>query len=159
MIRSRILGVTLVALAISLAATPARAGTCGTFNNNAHGDNRNVAVRVLGWWLHHTYECVQYTGSSGHVTGHHTFTGGPNGCSACGRFATATVYSNSPHCVAVQGNLHYAVTGVCHQGTNRALQGTPVPFVLNWGGVGGAGTSWALYCTYGAGLWCYGPPC
>jgi len=135
------------------------AGTCGTANNNAHGDNRNVAVWIAGWWLHHTYECVQYRGSTGSATGHHTYGGGASGCTSCGRFATATVWSNAPHCIAVQGNLTYGVTGVCHQGTNRALEATPVPYVLNWGGVGGAGTSNALFCTYGCGLWCYGAPC
>jgi len=159
MTRSRMIAIAIVALAIPLAATSARAGTCGTWNNNAHGDNRNVHEWILGWWLHHTYECLQYSGSTGHTTGHYTFTGGANGCTSCSRFATATVWSNAPHCAAVQGQLHYALTGVCHQGTNRALQATPVPFVLNWGGVGGAGTSYALYCTYGAAQNCYGAPC
>jgi len=156
---SRILGAAILVFTIFLAIPAANAGTCTSSYNNAHGDNRTVAVKVLNFWLHHTYECARYKGSSGTVSGHHTFTGGPNGCTACSRFATTLVYSNTPHCVDVQDNLTYAITGVCHQGTNRALQGTSIPYVVSWGGVGGAGTSKALFCTFGASLWCYGAPC
>ena len=150
---SRFLGAMILAFTLVFAAHAAHAGTCTSSHNNAHGDNRAVSVKVLNFWLHHTYECARYSGSSGTVSGHHTFTGGPNGCSACSRFATTNVYSNTPKCIANQGKLTYAITGVCHQGTNRALQGTPIPYVVNWGGVGGAGTSKALFCTFGASLW------
>ena len=153
---SRLLKTFSLALAIAF-ATSLSGGRA--LANGAHGDNRNVQVWVLGWWLHHTYEYVQYSGSTGSVSGHHSYGGGTSGCSSCVRFSTGSVYSNAPHCIQVQGNLTYAITGVCHQGTNRALMSTPIPFVRNWGGVGGSGLSYAAFCTFGAGLWCYGSPC
>lgn len=153
---SRLLKVLSVFLAIAF-VTALSGGRAQA--NGAHGDNRNVQVWVLGWWLHHTYEYVQYSGSSGSVSGHHSYGGGTTGCSSCSRFATSSVSSNAPHCIQVQGQLTYAVTGVCHQGTNRALMSTPIPYVRNWGGVGGSGLSQAAFCTWGAGLWCYGSPC
>jgi hypothetical protein len=156
---ARLFGALLIASAMALVAAPASAGTCTSSYNNAHGDNRHVNIWVAGFWLHHTYECMRYSGSSGTTSGHHSYGGTADGCASCSRFATRTVWSNAPHCASVQGHLTYAITGVCHQGTNRALQATPIPFVVSWGGVGGSGVSKSLFCTYGAGLWCYGAPC
>ena len=56
---SRLLKTLSVALAIAF-ATSLSGGRA--LANGAHGDNRNVQVWVLGWWLHHTYEYVQYSG-------------------------------------------------------------------------------------------------
>lgn len=156
MSNSRLLKTLLLFLAIAFATS---VGGGRALANGAHGDNRNVQVWVLGWWLHHTYEYVEYSGSTGSVSGHHSYGGGTDGCTSCSRFATSSVSSNAPACIRVQGNLTYAITGVCHQGTNRALWSTPVPYVVNWGGVGGSGLSLAAFCTFGEGLFCYGPPC
>lgn len=144
-----------IVLAMVVGLSPALAGTGSTSSNNAHGDNRAVNIWVAGFWLHHTYEWVRY-GSS--VSAHYTYGGDASGCTSCNRYSTTSVYSNTPTCVANQNKLTYAITGVCHQATNRALQGTSIPYVLSWN-VGGGGTSNALFCTFGAGLSCYGAPC
>ncbi len=146
----------LVILPIALVAS---LGGEQAFANSAHGDNRNVDIPVLNFFLHHTYEFVQYSGPGGSVNGFFAFGGGTTGCTSCNRFKTSNVQANAPQCIRVQGNLTYFVTGVCHQGTNRALQSTPIPFVVNWGGVKGAGLAQDIWCTYGATPLCVGAPC
>lgn len=116
----------------------------------ARGYDRPVDVFVLGFWLGHTYHYYTPKGfkafggttSGGHIHATHSY---PS-------TTTSTCFDKS-------GNLTYAITGVCHQGTNRALYRTYIPWVRNFGDVGGAGTSYALFCDMGAGLWCYGAPC
>jgi hypothetical protein len=156
MLTSRVLKFLPIFLAIAFVTS---LGGKQAFANGAHGDNRSVNVKVLSFFLHHTYEYVQYSGPTGSVNGHFAFGGGTDGCSNCVRFPTSSVSSNAPHCIQVQGKLTYAITGVCHQGTNRALWSTPVPYVANWGGVGGSGLSLAAFCTFGKAILCYGPPC
>lgn len=76
------------------------------------------------------------------------------GSRSCNRGLLQTCYSRSP-----PGT--YAYNGVCHQGTNRALAQTPVPFVHNLD-IGGGTLSYGIFHTYGStwpwGFW-YGTPC
>ena len=117
----------------------------------AKGYHRAVNIWVVSFWLHHTFsyyshgdqwEC--FGGScSGYTYSHYT----------------SNIWDGEYTCMQNASHLTYGVTGVCHQATNRGLAHTAIPYVIDWGGVGGAGTSRALYCTYGCGLWCYGAPC
>ncbi|MBK9032717.1 MAG: hypothetical protein IPL61_15835 [Myxococcales bacterium] len=140
-----------VVLAMVVGLSPAIAGTGSTSPNNAHGDNRAVNIWVAGFWLHHVRVGPLRLERERplHLRRRRI------GCTSCNRYSTTSVYSNTPTCVANQNKLTYAITGVCHQATNRALQGTSIPYVLSWN-IGGGGTSNALFCTFGAGLSCYG---
>ena len=124
-------------------ASPAQAAT-------ANGYCRPVNIAVLTWFLYHTYE--YYSGY-----GYATFTGSASGGDL--KKTTTTIYAGELTCMQKSGQLTYAVTGVCHNGTNRGLYETNIDYVIDWGGVKGSGTSYNLYCTFGAGISCYGPPC
>lgn len=120
--------------------------------DRAEGFHRPVNVWVVSFWLHHTYSYFRDT---------NTWECWGGSCSGGNlEHWTSTIYGNEATCMRNASNLTYGVTGVCHQATNRGLHaGTNIGTVLSWGNVGGAGTSNALFCTYGRGLGCYGPPC
>jgi hypothetical protein len=148
-LRKRSLQVILAGAVLCCALAIGRPAQAGW---RAQGYHRPVNVLVAGFWLHHTYSYDQdinywvcYGGS----------------CSD-GNFVqwSDNIAVGMRTCFYNAANLTYAVTGVCHQATNRSLNPhTPIGPVLDWGGVGGAGTSNALFCQYGRGVGCYGPPC
>lgn len=133
-----------------LCGTLAQAGSARA--NYAQGFMRPVNVAVLNFFLYHTYSF--YAGTNAWEC----FGGS---CSGGNQVQyTTTIDTGEKTCMANASNLTYAVTGVCHQATNRGVHArTPIPTVLNWGGVLGAGTSNDLFCTYGRGTSCYGAPC
>jgi hypothetical protein len=142
---TRLLFAGAVLLGTLAMASPARA-------NYAAGYHRPVNILVAGFWLHHTYS---------YYAGTNTWECYGGDCSGGNQEKyTTTIDDGEKTCMANASNLTYAVTGVCHQATNRGIHArTPIGTVLSWGDVGGAGTSNSLFCTYGRGTSCYGAPC
>jgi hypothetical protein len=119
-------------------ATPAHAA--------AQGYHRNVNVWLLSVVLDHTYEYLD-------GYGYETFSGGTTGGYA--PYNDTSTSSADTACFqrdqwdSSKGSLDYLTDGVCHQGTNRALRQTWIPYVKDWGVVDGAGTSYTMFCTFG----------
>lgn len=127
-------------------------GSAQPASADAHGYTRPVNVAVLSFFLYHTYECLDGWGCTAF------------GGSTSGGYVdkNGTDYGDG-YCMSVSGNLTYAITGVCHQGTNRGLWNTSIDWVRNWGDVKGSGASYSAFCDMGSGGpylgSCYSAPC
>jgi hypothetical protein len=146
-----------VALVLGASSGDAKAGT-------ATGHSRPVDIWLLDTFLSHTYEDYNGWWAPGNFYGYYTSTFG--GDASGGSNTRSSGVSNDAaewNCILNHStDLTYAVTGVCHQGTDRALQQTPVPYVNGWGVVDGSGVSYSMFGHFGAWFpWgpTYGSPC
>jgi len=124
-------------------------------------------VNVNGVNLNHTLTWQSGYGIQQICFGWNGVSIGTNGC--CNNdqgsdvIRTTTLYGNQGTCMSCGGTnrwtaIVWAVTGVCHQGTNNNLNETDVPYVVNWG-IGGGSQSYWWYGNYGASGFSWGADC
>lgn len=114
------------------------------------GVDNNISVYFLGYFLDHTYACVNsWSDCYSFPSGSSTSGGNAN---VSGQATTTQANNARARGTCCASNMYYGVDGVCHQHTNQVL--SQAGLVLNGYNINGYSLSTYLFGTYGTCLYC-----